>query len=148
MQVILKENIENLGSMGSVIEVKPGYARNYLIPQGLAIEASKRRIKQLDHSKRLIEAKRKKELKDAESVAEKIGEMSVTIPVQVGIEDKLYGTVTNIDIAEALAAQGVEIDRKKISIDEPIKALGVYHATVKIAPEVNASLKIWVVKQQ
>jgi large subunit ribosomal protein L9 len=146
MQVILKKDVEKLGMAGDLIEVSNGYGRNYLIPKGLAIEATTRSLRILEHEKRLIADSKKKELRDAEDLKGKISETSVTITMQAGEEDKLFGSVTAMDIAEALSKEGISIDKRNIILDEPIKRLGIYTVNVKIHPEIITGLKVWVVK--
>lgn len=146
MQVILMKDVEKVGAQGETVRVKDGYARNYLIPRGLAIPTGSGKAKHLAHQKKLVDDRRRKEMKAAEKVAMTLNEASVEIPVRVGEEDKLYGTVTNTDIAAALADKGFDIDRRKIEIDEPIKALGVYTVRVHVAPEMVATPKVWVIK--
>ncbi|HET6371051.1 MAG TPA: 50S ribosomal protein L9 [Nitrospiria bacterium] len=146
MKVILRENVEHLGKMGDLVEVKNGYARNYLIPKNKAFEATVGSIRVLEHQKRLIADQMKKEKKAAEELAQKISSFSVTIPVQVGEEEKLFGSVTSKDIAEALAAQGLEIDRKQIVLEKPIKELGIFDVPVKIQHDVQAQVKVTVTK--
>ena len=148
MKVILKENVDNLGRIGDVVKVAPGYARNFLLPKGLAIEATERNAKALEHAKRQLEYKRNKELEQARAQAARIGAVTLTIAHQAGEEGKLFGSVTNMELAEQLKAQGVEIDRKKIVLAEPIKQLGEYGVTVKIHPEVAANLKVVVSKPE
>lgn len=146
MKVILRENDKKLGNAGDVIEVKDGFARNYLFPRNLAVRADASHIRQLEHERKVLSDKSEKHLKMAQQLADKISRTSCTISVQVGEEDKIFGSVTAMDIAEALAKEGVEIDRKDIHLDEPIKSLGVFTVPVKPAAEVEASLKVWVVK--
>lgn len=146
MQVILKKDIEKLGMAGALVEVSNGYGRNYLIPRGLAVEATAKNIKALEHERRLIENKKKKDERDAEAFAKRISETSVTITMQAGEEDKLFGSVTAIDIAEALSKEGISMDKRDILLEEPIRRLGIYSVNVKVRPEVTAELKVWVVK--
>ncbi|HEX5773140.1 MAG TPA: 50S ribosomal protein L9 [Geomobilimonas sp.] len=148
MKVILKENVENLGHIGDVVKVAPGYARNFLIPKGFAIEATLKNTKALDHEKRQLEYKKNKVLEAAKQLAAKIEGLALTIAHQAGEEGKLFGAVTNIELAELLKAQGLEIDRKKIMLAEPIKHTGEFAASVKLHPEVNASLKVTVTKAE
>ena len=145
MQVILREDVAKLGQTGDLVTVRDGYGRNYLIPRGLAVLATPRNVKRLEHDKRVIAQREAKLLRKAESVKSKLEGMSVNIPKQVGEEDKLFGSVTARDIAEALAAQGVEIDRRTIQLDEPIKTLGVHEVVVRLARSLTATLKVWVV---
>ncbi len=142
MKVILKENIETLGHIGDIVKVAPGYARNYLIPKGFAIEATTRNAKALEHVKRQMEYKKNKVKEQATNLAAKLEALTVILTHQAGEGDKLFGSVTNMELGEYLKNQGFEIDRKKIVLVEPIKHLGEYTATVKVHPEVNATLKI------
>jgi large subunit ribosomal protein L9 len=146
MKVILKENVENLGHIGDIVKVAPGYARNYLVPKGFAIEATEKNAKALEHAKRQLEYKKNRVLEAAKQLAAKIEGISLSLAHNAGADDKLFGAVTNMELAEQLKAQGVEIDRKKIVLDEPIKHLGDFTAAVKIHPEVTATLKISVTK--
>jgi len=148
MNVILKENVENLGHIGDVVKVAPGYARNYLIPKGLAIEATVKNQKALDHAKRHLEYKKNKVLEAARQFAAKIEAITVSITHQAGEGDKLFGSVTNMELAEYLKGQGLEIDRKKIILAEPIKHLGEFSAAIKLHPEVTATLKIVIAKAE
>ena len=147
MKVILIKDVEKLGQIGDEIEIKDGYARNYLIPRKVAIESTKGAVKILEQ-KRKERARRELLLKEEmQVVAEKIAGISCTISMEAGEEEKLFGAVTTEMIAEALAAEGAEIDKKKIDLAEPIKALGVYTIDVKLHPEVKAQARVWVVKK-
>ncbi len=146
MQVILKENVEKLGSEGDVVAVANGYARNYLIPRKLAIQATEKNRRSLDHEKRLETDVAVKEKKEAEKLAGELSNLSCTIRMQAGENDRLFGSVTSLDIAAALEEQGIEIDRRKIILDEPLKELGVFTVPAKIHPDVIADIKVWVVK--
>jgi large subunit ribosomal protein L9 len=148
MQIILRDDMENLGKSGEVVNVKPGYARNYLLPRGLAIKATASDVKRVEHEKRVIAARTAKMAKEAQSEADRLSQVSVSIARSVGEEDKLYGSVTSRDIAEALAEQGVKIDSKKLHLDEPIKALGLTEVQVKLGRGVSATIKVWVVKKE
>lgn len=148
MKVILRQDVDKLGVEGDVIEVKDGFGRNFLIPRGLAVEATAQRLKNIAHERKLIDDRKRRETKEATSLAKQIEQVSCSIPVQVGEEDKIFGTVTTSDIAEALQEKGITVDRKKITLEEPIKALGIYYAKVKIAHEVTANLKVWVEKKR
>src|SRR5512133_1439271 len=128
MKLILKENIENLGSIGDIVKVAPGYARNYLLPKGFAIEATEKNAKALEHAKRHLEYKKNRVLEAAKLVAGKIEALNLSIAHQAGADDRLFGAVTNIELAEQLKANGVEIDRKRIVLAEPIKHLGDFTA--------------------
>lgn len=146
MKVILLENMENLGLIGDVVKVAPGYARNYLIPQKFAMLANERNTKALEHTKRQLEYKKNKMLEQAKAFAAKIEGIVLTLVHQAGEEGKLFGAVTNMEIAEHLKLQGIEIDRKKIVLADPIKHTGEYSVTIKIQPEVTATLKVVVNK--
>jgi len=146
MKVILKENIETLGAIGDIVKVAPGYARNYLIPKGYAVEATTRNAKELEHTKRQMEYKKNKVLELARNLAAKIESTPVTLQHQAGEGDKLFGSVTNMELAESLKKSGLDIDRKKILLAEPIKHLGEYDVPVKLHPEVTATLKVVVAK--
>jgi large subunit ribosomal protein L9 len=145
IQVILTEDVANLGKSGELVAVKPGYGRNYLIPQGLALAATKNNVSRIQHDKKAIEAKNAKSRKEAEDAAGKLSNVTVQIERAVGEGDKLFGSVTSKDIAEALAAQGHKIDKKTIHLPEPFKALGQYTVELKLASGVNATIKVWVV---
>lgn len=147
MELILKENIKDLGNAGEVIQVADGYARNYLIPKGLAKLATPQNIKLLDQESKMRKNKLMKEKKEAELFAKRLEEISCTIVKKAGEKDKLFGSVTTQDVQEGLKNEGIEIDKKKIILEEPIKTLGVYKASIQVHPEVTASLKVWVVKE-
>lgn len=147
MLVLLEENVPNLGLIGDLVNVKPGFARNYLLPRSLAVLADESNKKQLAHQRRQAEAKKLKALSAAKELANTIGALSLTIHKQVGEEDKIFGTVTNQDLATAFAAAGYELDRKLITILDDIKRVGVYKGSVKLHPEVSAQFNIWVVAQ-
>ena len=146
MKVILREDIKRVGKASEVVEVKDGYARNYLIPRNLAVRADAGHMRQLEHEKKILRDKREKMLKEANKLADKITNTSCTISVQAGEEDKLFGSVTAMDIAETLSKEGIEIDKRNILLEEPIKSLGVFVVTIRIMPEVEAKLKVWIVK--
>lgn len=148
MKVILKENIDTLGHIGDIVKVAPGYARNYLVPKGLAIEATEKNAKALEHAKRQMEYKKNKVLEQAKGLAAKIEALALNLVHQAGEEGKLFGAVTNIELAEQLKLQGLDIDRKKIVLAEPIKHVGEFTATVKVHPEVSATLKVTVAKAE
>ena len=145
MEVILKESIESLGNAGDIVRVKPGFARNYLLPKGMAIVADKKNIKALERQRnKILEiAARKKE--EFEALKTKLEELELNMPVRVGEEEKLYGSVTSLDIARAIKEKGYDVDKKKIVLPEPIKALGLHEVQVKISPEVTATVKVNVV---
>lgn len=147
MKVILREDVPHLGDSGTVVNVKPGYARNYLIPQGLAAQATSRNIKLSEHTLREVQKQIDVEKARVEEVKAKLQDVSVTITKASGDNEKLFGSVTTKDIATALAEEGVALDRRRIVIEEPIKSLGVYTVTAKLRGGVNADLKVWVVKE-
>jgi large subunit ribosomal protein L9 len=147
MKVILKEDVENLGEIGTVHNVANGYGRNYLIPRDLAVEASLKNIKQFEHEKKFIEKKAGKVVKSWEDVAAKLSSISVSIEAKAGEEDKLFGSVTAKDIAGAILAQGIEIDKRKIILEEPIKRVGEYELPVKLYRDVTATVKLEVTKK-
>ena len=144
MKLILKENIEHLGQIGDIVKVAPGYARNYLLPKGLAIEATEKNAKALEHAKRQLAYKKNKSLEAAKNLVAKLEALSIVLTHQAGEEGKLFGSVTNMEIAAFLKDNGLEIDRKKIVLAEPIKQLGEYTVPVKVHPEVSATLKVTV----
>lgn len=147
MKVILRENVDNLGHAGEIVNVKPGYARNFLVPKGLALVATKANEAVLENERRMIAARQNREKMGAEELAKRLEELSITIAVAVGEEDKLFGSVTSMDIADAVVAQGIELDKRKILLDEPIKALGLYTVDVKLQTDVIGKIKVWVVKK-
>ncbi len=147
MKVILKEDVKGLGHMGDVVNASDGYARNFLIPKNLAAEASTKNIKELEHHKKIIMEKAAKIRDASKASAEKLAALTLVIKAKVGEEEKLFGSVTSMDIAEALAAQGFDIDKKKIHIDEPIKRIGEFVVHVKMHPEVSAPVKVHVVSE-
>jgi large subunit ribosomal protein L9 len=147
MNVILTEDVAHLGSAGDMLKVKDGYARNYLIPKCLAIVATTENVKQLEHQKRQVQSKLNKLKKDSEGIAKKIEGVSCTIARAAGEEDKLFGSVTSADIYTSLKNEGIDVDKKKILLDEPIKSLGIFTVPIKIHSEVTANLKVWVVKE-
>ncbi|HEY3307085.1 MAG TPA: 50S ribosomal protein L9 [Desulfuromonadaceae bacterium] len=144
MKVILKENIETLGHIGDIVKVAPGYARNYLLPKGLAVEATEKNAKALEHVKRQMAYKKDKVLESARNLVAKLEELTIELVHQAGEAGKIFGSVTNMEIAAYLKEKGFDIDRKKIVLAEPIKQLGEYSVPVKIHPEVNATLKVTV----
>jgi large subunit ribosomal protein L9 len=145
MKLILKENIEHLGQIGDIVKVAPGYARNYLLPKGFAIEATDKNAKALDHAKRQLAYKKNKNLETAKNLIAKLEALTIQLTHQAGEEGKLFGSVTNMEIAAFLKDNGFDVDRKKIVLAEPIKQLGEYSVPVKIHPEIAATLKVTVV---
>lgn len=147
MKIILKEDLEKLGKCGDVIQVKDGYATNYLFPKNLAIPATKgnlRSIEELTRQKRFRDDKKKK---GAERLKADLEKISITAEVKVGEEDRVFGSVTSQEIAGLLKEKGLDIDKRKIELEEPIKALGVYTVPIKIQADIVANLKLWVVKK-
>jgi len=142
MKVILKEDIKGIGRMGDTVNVKTGHARNFLLPKGLAMEATEKNQAAVEKLKRQVSLKLIKGKEDAEAAAERLAGVVLNIPAKAGEEGKLFGSVTTMDIEEALKAQGIEVDRKKILLEEPIKKLGEYEVPVKLHPEVTASVKV------
>ncbi|PIP70665.1 MAG: 50S ribosomal protein L9 [Nitrospirae bacterium CG22_combo_CG10-13_8_21_14_all_44_11] len=147
MKVILKEDVKNLGKMGDIVNVAEGHARNFLIPQKLAVEAITKNIKALELQKKVIQKKANKEKNSAQALSEKIAALNLTIKAKAGEEEKLFGSITSMDIAAELKNEGIDIDKKKISIDEPIKRLGAYTVGVKVHPDITTQLNITVVAE-
>ncbi len=145
MEVILNESIESLGRAGDIVNVSNGYARNYLIPKGIAIVANKKNLVQIEKQRAAILERAAKVRQEFEALSEQLSKLDIEIPVKVGEEEKLYGSVTSMDIARAIEEKGYQVDRKKIVLPEPIKALGDYEIPVKLSPDVTASVKVKVV---
>jgi large subunit ribosomal protein L9 len=148
MKVILKEDIPKLGTMGETVQVAPGYGRNYLIPQGKAVLATSKNFKELEHQRKLILRKAELIRKDAESFAEKFRGLTITLARKVVEEDKIYGSVSVSDISQALKEAGVEIERKLIKLDEPIKSLGEFQVPVNVHADVTAEITVQVVTEK
>ena len=146
LELILLEDVEDLGKAGEKVNVAPGYARNYLLPKGLAEKVTPGALRQIEARKDRIEAKREKELEDSQATAAKIAETEITISMQAGEDEQLFGSVTSHIIADALKEQGIEIEQRRIHLDEPIKELGVFNVDIKLHSEVNATAKVWVVR--
>ena len=146
MDIILLQDIENVGQAGDVVNVKPGFARNKLIPDGLALRASKRNLAVAEERKRVNENKKAREIATNQLLANKLSKTEITIEVKVGEEEKMFGSITTKDIHEALIEKGFKTDRHAIKLQEPIKALGIYHITVNLAPDINGDVKIYVIK--
>lgn len=145
MKVILREDVQSLGNIGDLVNVANGYARNYLIPSNKAVAATTKSVKKLEHEKRLIADRLRKAKKEFEALAGRINETPITIPVQVGEGGKLFGSVTHKDIAEALLKEGIEIDKRKIQMDEPLKEVGQFSIPIQVFHEVTAHLKLTLV---
>lgn len=148
MEVILREDVPQLGAMGDVVKVKPGFARNFLMPRGLALEASRRNLAALEHQKRVVAAKRERERKAALGIADQIEGLVLEIRARAGEEDRLYGSVTNMDIERLLAERGVRIDRRRVDLSDPIKRLGTYRISVGIAHDVKATFTLKVLPEE
>ncbi len=148
MKVILTENIDGLGNIGDLVKVKPGYARNFLVPKRMAVEANVRNVKELEHQKRQMERKMQKVTQASELLKSKLEGVTCTFSLRASEEGKLFGSVTSMEIAAKLAEAGVEIDRKKIQLDEPIKMLGDHEVQVKLPAGVSATVKVQVVAEQ
>ncbi len=147
MKVILRKNFDQLGKVGDIVSVKDGYARNYLIPRQIAYQANRGNILSLEEEKKQILKKEAKDLDAARNYAAELEKVSVTIPVKVGEEDKIFGSVTHQMIADALKEKGFDVDKRKIDITEPIKSFGIYSVAVKLHPSVSATVKTWVVRE-
>jgi large subunit ribosomal protein L9 len=142
MKLILREDVENLGKGGDLVDVKPGYGRNFLLPRGLAVAANPRNVRELEHQKAVASAKAAKLKASAQAVAKRLAETPVVLKRKAGEQDKLFGSVTAIDIAEALAARGLQLDRRSIDLAEPIKTLGDFEVPVKLHHEVVGKAKV------
>lgn len=147
MKIILRQDYESLGKTGDTITVKNGYARNFLIPKGIAITATARNMKILKEEEKLFTNRKDKDRRKSDSIAKELSKISITVSVPVGEEDRVFGSVTSQTIAEVLKEKGHDIDKKKIQLEEPIKALGVYTVPIKLHSEVEANLRVWVVKE-
>lgn len=147
MKLILSHNVESLGVIGDIVKVKAGYARNFLLPRGLAVVANEGNEKALKHQLKVLEKKKQQILDEAKKFAGQIEKVSITVAKQVGEDEKIFGSVTTAELEELLAAEGVKVSRKDIRMTEEVKKVGVYTAEVKVHPEVMATFKVWVVAQ-
>ena len=147
MEIILRQAVENLGTTGDVVKVKSGYARNYLLPHGLAYEATPGNLKRIQQERERLEAAENQRRESAQSVAEKLEQVSLTFSARVGEEGKLFGSVTAADIAQQLEAQGFHLEKRQIDLHEPIKALGVYRVPIRLHADVKPEVRVWVIKQ-
>lgn len=147
MLVILRENVENLGITGDVVKVSDGYARNFLLPRNLVVAAEEKNIAAIEHHKRMLEKKRLAQKAAAGELAKKLEAFSCTIARKVGENDRLFGSVSVSDVADALKAAGFAVERRSVSLPAPIKALGVHSVTVRLEADVAATVKVWVVKE-
>ena len=147
MEVILKEDVPNLGKMGETVRVRDGYARNYLLPRKLVVTADKKNLKAFEHHKRVLAVQSQKVVRQAQTLSDKLAALELKIFVKVGEEGKLFGSVTNMDIEKALREKGFEVERRKIHLEEPIKTTGEYAVPVRLTADVTAALKISVVPE-
>jgi large subunit ribosomal protein L9 len=147
MEVILRNAIDKLGHPGDIVSVSPGYARNFLLPRGLAYQATPGNLKRIAAEKSRLEALENERKVAAQAIADKLAEVSVTFAARVGEEGKLFGSVTNSDIAHQLEAQGFKIEKRQIELNEPIKALGMYKVPIKLHADVHPEIKVWIIKQ-
>ena len=147
MEVILRQSVENLGNPGDVVKVKNGYARNYLLPRGLAFEATAGNLKRIQQEKERLEAAESQRRSTAQDLATKLEQVSLTFSARVGEEGKLFGSVTASDIAQQLEAQGFDVEKRQIDLHEPIRALGVYRVPVRLHADVKPEIRVWVIKQ-
>jgi len=147
MEIILRQAVENLGKPGDVVQVKSGYARNYLLPHGLAYEATPGNLKRIQQERDRLEAAENERRGAAQGIAEKLEQVSLTFSARVGEEGKLFGSVTAADVAQQLEAQGFHIERRQIDLHEPIKALGVYRVPIRLHADVKPEVRVWVIKQ-
>lgn len=147
MDVILLEDINEIGKTGEKVTVKSGYARNYLLPRRLALPATASGLKMLKEEERRRQVREVKMQREAEELSKSLGKVSCTAEVQAGEDDRVFGAVTNADIAELLQAQGYDIDKRKVLLEEPLKALGVYTIPIRLHQDVEARVKVWVVKK-
>jgi large subunit ribosomal protein L9 len=146
MRLILKSEVPHLGDPGDIVNVAPGYGRNYLIPNGLAIPASSGSVRHAEHQQRVAEGIRKKQFSGAQALAQKVENTPVSIRRETGDDDKLFGSVTKKDIAEALAEEGIELDRRLVQLDEPLRSIGLFTVPVRLHREVTAKLRVYVIR--
>ena len=146
MDIILLQDVNGLGEAGDVVSVKPGYARNKLVPEGLALRASKRNLAVVDERKQISKTRKVREVAAYEAMVETLSKTEITIEAQVGEEEKMFGSVTTLDIHKALEEKGIKVDRHAIMLEEPIKALGIYHVPVRVSADLNGDVKIYVIK--
>ena len=147
MEIILRQAVENLGKPGDVVKVKSGYARNYLLPHGLAYEATPGNLKRIQQERDRLEAAENERRGAAQGIAEKLEQVSLTFSARVGDEGKLFGSVTAADIAQQLEAQGFHLEKRQIDLHDPIKALGVYRVPIRLHADVKPEVRVWVIKQ-
>jgi large subunit ribosomal protein L9 len=150
VKVILREDVAKLGDAGAIVAVKPGFARNYLLPQGLAYEATASSVQRLEQERERAEQQTRRDFLEARRRASQLEDIALTFHARAGEESKLFGSITNADIADRLAEQGLdfEIDRKQVDLDEPLKALGVYNVGIRLHADVKPEIKVWVIKEE
>lgn len=146
MRLILRREVTNLGDAGDIVKVKPGYGRNYLIPRGFAIPATEGSVRLVEHQKRVADAIRRKNLAGAKELKDKLEGTAVSIRRETGEDDRLFGAVTNRDIADALGAEGMDVDRRQIVLDEPIKSIGLFTVPVRLHRDVTANVRVYVIR--
>jgi large subunit ribosomal protein L9 len=146
-EVILRQAVDNVGQPGDIVKVSPGYARNYLLPRGLAYEATPGNRKRIEAERSRLEAAENARRNAARTLADRLEQVSLTFSARVGEEDKLFGSVTAADIAQQLHAQGFEIEKRQIDLHEPIKALGVYKVPIRLHADVKPEVRVWVIKE-
>ena len=147
MNVILRKNMKALGVIGEIVSVKLGYARNYLLPKGIAVEATPGNMKMVEEEKGALARKSDREMKKAQSRMKGVRGVSVTATVKVSEEEQMYGSVTTVEIQKLLSEQGIEVEKRELILDEPIKSLGVYSISLRFHPEVEGTIKLWVIKE-
>jgi len=147
MKLVLRQDVDKLGKRGEVVKVADGYGRNFLLPKQIALEATPGNLKRVERERRGVEVKHVRERQEAEDLARRLAAVSCTVARKVGENDALYGSVTNADIAAFLEKEGFGLDKRKIILEEPLKALGIYTVPVRLHPEVTAEIKVWVVKE-
>ena len=147
MEVILKEDVANLGKIGEVVRVRDGYARNYLLPRGLVLVANKKNLKTFEHQKKIVADQKQKIVRQAQTVSDQLATVAVVIPMKVGEEGRLFGSVTTMQIEKALKAKGVNVERRKIHLSEPIKTVGDYEVPIRLSADVTVPLKVSVVPE-
>jgi len=147
VRIVLRKDVENVGRRGEVVKVAAGYARNFLLPKHMALQATPGNLKRIEMERKVLEVQEAKEQQEAAALAEQISKLSCTAVRKVGDNEALYGSVTNADVAEMLEKEGYRIDKRKVLLDEPIKSLGIYEVSIKLHPQVTATLKVWVVKE-
>ncbi|MEQ1500629.1 MAG: 50S ribosomal protein L9 [Myxococcota bacterium] len=146
MRLILRKEVANLGDAGDIVKVKPGYGRNFLIPRGFAIPATEGSVRQAEHQKQVADAIRRKNLAGSKELKDKLEGTAVSIRRETGDDDRLFGAVTNRDVAEALAAEGIEVDRRQILLEDPIKSIGLFTVPVRLHREVTANVRVYVIR--